>query len=79
MLHVGYENQVAISKIVAIKKYKSKAIRNQVVKEKEKGTLIDMTEGRKTNAVIYLDNGQLVTSTINPQTLVERIKKETGG
>jgi hypothetical protein len=79
MVHVGHENQVSIQRIVGIKKYKSTAIRKLVAEEKQKGTLIDMTEGKRTFSVIYLDNGQIVTSSINPQTLAERIKKEQQG
>lgn len=62
LLNIGYENYVNASRIIAVKKYTSFSTKRDVANAKKSKTLINCAEGRKTNAVIYMDNGYIATS-----------------
>ncbi len=44
---------------------------------KEAGTAIDATQGRKTKAVIMMENNQLVLSALLPETIASRAQAES--
>ena len=46
---------------------------------KEAGTAIDATQGRKTKAVLVMENSQLVLSALLPETIASRAQAENGG
>ena len=41
---------------------------------KNKGLLIDMTNGRRTKAVIFLDSGHIVLAALAPETITGRLQ-----
>ena len=43
---------------------------------KDDGTAIDATYGRKTRAVIIMDSGHVVLSSIQPETVAGRLEKD---
>ena len=45
---------------------------------KEAGQAIDATQGRKTKAVLVMENGQLVLSALLPETIANRAQAENG-
>jgi len=71
-LNIGYGSYISMNKIVAIVHPDSNPIRRLVKKVKEEGILVDATYGRRTRAVIILDNGIVVLSAVLPETLVSR-------
>jgi regulator of extracellular matrix RemA (YlzA/DUF370 family) len=48
-----------------------------VQKAKEDGTSVDATQGRKTKAVIVMENGMLVLSALLPETISGRTQMES--
>lgn len=72
-LNVGFDNVVAVERIVAviasdtapIKRLREAAARHQ--------KLIDATNGRKTRSVIVSDSDHVVLSSLQLQTLVQRL------
>ena len=49
-----------------------------VQKAKEQGTAIDATQGRKTKAVLVMENNQIVLSALLPETIVGRAQMSGG-
>ncbi len=79
LIHIGFGNMVNTGKIVAIVSPESAPIKRLVMSAKEKGTAIDATQGRKTKAVLVMENGQLVLSALLPETIAGRAQTEGGG
>jgi len=73
LLNVGFDNAVATERIVAvvaaepspIKRLREAATRHQ--------KLIDATNGRRTRTVIITDSDHVVLSSLQPETIAQRI------
>lgn len=74
LVNIGFENVVVLNRIVAIISADTKPIKRLIAESKNLRKLIDATEGRKTRAVIITDSDHLILSSLNPKTLIERIK-----
>ena len=61
-INVGFGNMVAVAKIVAIITPDGAPAKRAVQMAKDDGKAIDATHGRKTRAVIFMEDGQLVLS-----------------
>ena len=48
-----------------------------VQKAKEDGVAIDATQGRKTKAVLIMENGMIVMSALLPETISGRMQTES--
>ncbi len=72
LIHIGYGNIINTSKIVAIVSPDAAPIKRMVQGAKEQGTVIDATQGRKTKAVLVMEQGQVVLSALLPETIVNR-------
>jgi regulator of extracellular matrix RemA (YlzA/DUF370 family) len=72
LIHIGFGNTVSISKVIAIVSPDSAPVRRMVQKGKEDGIVIDATQGRKTKAVMVMENNQLVLSALLPETIASR-------
>ena len=73
LLNIGFGNMVMAGKVVAIISPESAPIKRMVQDAREHNTLIDATFGRKTRSVLMMDNGQVVLSAIQPETIAHRI------
>lgn len=78
LIHIGFGNSVNANKIVAIVHPESAPIKRLVQKAKEEGTAIDATQGRKTKAVLVMENTQIVLSALLPETIVNRVQGDYG-
>src|SRR2546422_661305 len=59
LVHVGFGNFLAVNKVLAIVTPSSAPIQRMIREGKEEGIVIDMTNGRRTQAVIFLDTGTI--------------------
>lgn len=73
LIHIGFGNIIAISRVIAIISPGSAPTKRMVQEGKAKGLLIDMTNGRKTKAVIVIDTGHIVLAALNPETITGRL------
>lgn len=64
---------VVANKVIAIISPESAPIKRMVQEAREKNNLIDATFGRKTRSVLIMDNGQIVLSAIQPETISHRL------
>ena len=71
-IHVGFGNIVNTDKVIAVVSPDSAPVKRMVQTAKETGTTVDATQGRKTKAVLVMENGQLVLSALLPETIANR-------
>jgi len=76
LIHIGFGNMVNASKIIAIVSPDSAPVKRMVQNAKEKGIAIDATQGRKTKAVLVMENSQIVLSALLPETITGRAQAE---
>lgn len=73
LLNIGFGNMVMGSKVVAIISPESAPIKRMIQDARERNMLIDATFGRKTRSVLIMDNGQIVLSALQAETISHRI------
>ncbi len=78
LIHIGFGNVVNTEKIIAIVSPDSAPVKRMVQKAKETGMAIDATQGRKTKAVLVMENSQIVLSALLPETISNRAQTESG-
>ncbi len=78
LIHIGYGNVVNVEKIISIVSPDAAPIKRLVQHAKENGLAIDATQGRKTKAVIVMENQQVVLSALLPETIMGRAQAEDG-
>lgn len=76
LVHIGFGSVVAVNRVVAIVSPDSAPVKRMVQQARHDGKAIDVTYGRKTKAVIVLDNGYLVLAAIQPETIVGRLAQQ---
>ena len=72
-INIGYGNIISANRIIAVVSPDSAPIKRIIQEAKEEGRIIDATYGRKTRAVIVMDCGHVVLSTIMPETVGSRL------
>lgn len=77
-IHVGFGNIVNMDKIIAVVSPESAPVRRLVQRAKEAGTAVDATQGRKTRAVLVMENSQLILSALLPETIAQRARLNFG-
>ena len=77
LIHIGFGNIVNTEKIIAVVSPDSAPVKRMVQKAKENGTVIDATQGRKTKAVLVMENSQVVLSALLPETIAARAQTES--
>jgi len=78
MINIGYGNMISPARIITIVSPESAPIKRLIQEARDSGMAIDATFGRKTRAVIIMDSGHVVLSSLITDTLAARIN-ETGG
>lgn len=73
VINIGYGNNVNIDKVLAIVNAESSPSRRLIKNAKEKGLVVDATEGNKTAAIIVMESDKVVLSAISADTIRKRI------
>ena len=76
LINIGFGNIVAANRIIAIVSPESAPIKRIVQEAKDDGSAIDATYGRKTRAVIIMDSGHIVLSSVQTETVAGRLEKD---
>ncbi|MFC1907811.1 DUF370 domain-containing protein [Chloroflexota bacterium] len=79
LVHVGFGNILAMNRVIAIASPNSAPTKRAIQEGKNKGLLIDMTNGRRTKAVIFTDSGHIILAAIAPETITGRLQVSHGG
>ena len=73
-IHIGFGNILAVNRVIAIASPNSAPIKRNIQEGKNKGLLIDMTNGRRTKAVIVTDSGHIILAALAPETIAGRLQ-----
>jgi hypothetical protein len=76
LVNIGFGSLVSVERIVAVVGPDSAPIKRMVQEARDRGILIDATYGRRTKAVILMDNDHLVLSALTPETISNRVDGE---
>ena len=74
-VNIGYGNVVNSDKVYSIVSPDAAPVKRLIQQAKDKGTAIDATCGRKTKAVLVLDD-LIVLSSLLPETIAARMNNE---
>ncbi len=79
LVHIGFGNVLAMNRVIAIASPNSAPTKRTVQDGKGKGMLIDMTNGRRTKAVVFTDSGHVVLAALAPETISGRLMMSRSG
>ena len=74
LVHIGFGNILAMSRVIAIASPNSAPTKRTIQEGRNKGLLIDMTNGRRTKAVIFTDSGHIILGALAPETIAGRLQ-----
>ncbi|MDE7138979.1 MAG: DUF370 domain-containing protein [Ruminococcus sp.] len=77
-INIGYGNMISSERIVTIVSPESAQIKIMIQEARDDGRAIDATYGRKTRAVIVMDSGHIILSSLITETLAARLN-DSGG
>jgi len=73
LINIGFGNFVSSDRVVAIINTGSSPIKKLREVAKEKGKLVDATEGRKTRSIIITDSDHIILSSLQVETVAQRV------
>lgn len=79
LVHIGFGNILSMNRVIAIASPNSAPTKRTIQEARNKGRLIDMTNGRKTKAVIFADSGHIILAALAPETITGRLQVSRGG
>jgi regulator of extracellular matrix RemA (YlzA/DUF370 family) len=79
LVHVGFGNFLAVNKVLAIVTPGSAPIQRMIREGKRKGTIIDITSGRRTKAAVFTETGSIVLVAITPEAVAGRVAASQAG
>ena len=78
LIHIGFNNIVAMNRVIAIASPNSAPTKRTIQEGRSKGQLVDMTNGRRTKAVIFTDSGHIILAALAPETIAGRLQASRG-
>lgn len=76
LINVGFGNVVNSNKLIGIISPEAAPIKRMIQSAKDNGMAIDATCGRRTKAVIVMDSGHLILSSLLPETIAGRVNQK---
>ena len=73
LVNVGFDNAVASGRIIAVVSADPSPIKRLREAADRRQKLVDATNGRRTRAVIITDSDHVVLSSLQPETIVQRL------
>jgi len=78
LIHIGFGNVLAVNRVIAMVSPNSAPTKRMVQQGRSNGVLVDMTNGRRTKAVLIMDSGHIVLAAIAPETIAGRLTASRG-
>lgn len=72
LVHVGFNNIIVMNRVIAIASPNSAPTKRTIQEARNGGELVDMTNGRRTKAVIITDSGHIILVALTPETIAGR-------
>lgn len=73
LVHLGFSNMAAMNKVIAVVSPNSAPAKRLVHECKSRGFVIDVTNGRKTKAILVMESGHVILAAITPETIAGRV------
>lgn len=70
--NIGFGNLVNVDRVLAVVRPDAAPVKRMVSNAKAENTAVDATQGRKTKSVILMDEGHIILSALQPDTLSKR-------
>ncbi|MBP1586850.1 MAG: DUF370 domain-containing protein [Clostridia bacterium] len=78
-ISVGYGNVVNINRVIAVAAASTAPSKRLISEAKESGRCIDVTQGRRTKAVLIMDSDHVVLSALHVGTVLVRLEAASKG
>lgn len=75
-INVGFGNVVNSDKVYSVVSPEAAPIKRMIQNAKDAGTAVDCTCGRKTKAILVMENETIVLSSLLPETIATRMNAE---
>ncbi len=72
LINIGFGNVVLADRVVAIVAPSSAPMKRLKEEARERGKLVDATEGRRTRAIIITDSDHVILSAVQAETITQR-------
>lgn len=72
LIGIGFGNLVSAERVISIVGSDSAPVKRMVQDAREKGLLVDASFGRSTRAVLIMDSGHIILSSLTPEALEEK-------
>lgn len=79
LVNIGFGNVVLSDRVVAIVSPGSAPMKRLKEDAKDRGKLIDATQGRRTRSIIITDSDHVILSAVQPETITQRFAAEDTG
>lgn len=76
LINIGFGNIVSANRVITIVSPESAPIKRLVQEAKDAKMAVDATCGRRTRAVIIMDSGHVILSSVQPETVASRLDKD---
>ena len=74
LVHIGFGNMLVMNRVIAMASPNSAPTKRAIQDGKNKGRLIDMTNGRRTKVVIFTDSAHVILAALSPETIAGRLQ-----
>lgn len=74
LINIGFGNAVMANRVIAVVNPKSSPMKKLKDEARQAGKLIDVTEGRRTRAILVLDSNHVLLSSVQTETLTQRFQ-----
>lgn len=79
LIHVGFDNYLALDRVIAVAAPGSAPMKRMAQRGKEQHRAIDLTSGRRTKAVVVLQDDWVALIAITPETFSGRVTAARAG
>lgn len=76
LVNIGFGNVVLSERVVAIVSPGSAPMKRLKEEARERGKLVDATQGRRTRAIIVTDSDHVILSAVQAETITQRFAAE---
>ncbi|MFC7392497.1 extracellular matrix/biofilm regulator RemA [Scopulibacillus cellulosilyticus] len=73
LINIGFGNIASANRIISIVSPESQPIKRLIKVARDQNKLIDATYGRRTRAVIVMDSDHVILSSVQPETVSQRL------
>lgn len=73
LINIGFGNMVSANRLIAVISPESAPIKRIIREAEDKGMLVNATYGRRTRAVLVCDSGHIILSSLQPETVSNRL------